>query len=401
MPAPAQVTKLILELASAEGFHRAGVAPATARVRYRAFRRWLADGKSGSMAFLSAPHQLAARRDLGQVARDARTVVTVALAYDCERGDNPQARIPGFVARYARGTDYHVVLRQKLSRLGRRLADELGRTVGARPCVDSAPVLERDLAEASGIGFVGKNTMLIAPGLGSYIVLGELLLDIAAEPTGDANQAAEPTGDKDVATRCGSCTACLDACPTGAFDDAFVLDARRCISYLTIEHRGTVPRSLRASVGNMVFGCDICQEVCPYNAAAPARTPPAPELACERAERAQPDLLRLLDMGANQTRKWVEGTAMRRANRHMLRRNACVALGNSGRSEAVAPLSRVLAADPNPLVRGHAAWALGRLGARDALEQALDCEPDAYVRSEISEALSCRPAATGREPPER
>jgi len=291
------------------------------------------------------------------------------------------------IARYARGADYHVVMRRKLTALAEAVAAGVGRPVAARACVDSAPLLERDLAEVAGIGFAAKNTMLIAPGLGSYILLGELLLDIAAAPT-TALDAAAP--------RCGSCRACLDACPTGAFVGAHVLDARRCISYLTIEHRGVIDRALRPAMGAMIFGCDICQEVCPFNAAAPDRTPPDPELAPLTDDRGAPDLARLLGLGANQMRRFLDGTALRRANRDQLLRNVCIALGNSGDAAAIPALARALA-DRSPIVRGHAAWGLGRLGAADICAAALAAEADPYVRSELSAALAeC--AASARAP---
>jgi len=349
---PAEVSELIVAEARARGFHRVGITSIGAATRYRAYREWLDAGYAGSMVYLAAPHQLEARRDPRALASNARTIAVVALAYAHRGGDEPGDGPRGFVARYARGRDYHTVVRHKLQELADAIATGVGRPIAARPCVDSAPVLERDYAETAGIGFTAKNTMTIAPGLGSYLVLGELLLDVDAEPT--------PALDR-TAPRCGDCTACLDACPTHAFAEPYVLDARRCISYLTIEHRGVIDRRLRPAMGNMIFGCDVCQQVCPYNAAAPARTPPAPELSPVGADRGALDLIGLLGLGANQLRKLVDGSALRRANRRQLLRNACIALGNSGDAAAVAALERAVA-DRDPVVRGHAAWALGRLG---------------------------------------
>jgi epoxyqueuosine reductase len=372
---PAEVTRRLVDEARRLGFHRAGVAAIDAPTRYRAYRRWLADGYAGSMAYLSAPHHLEARRDLRALAERARTVVVVALAYARGGGDAAAADGPhGFVARYARGADYHTVLFRKLGALADALAAALGRPVAARPCVDSAPVLERDLAEAAGLGFVAKNTMLIAPGLGSYLVLGELLLDVDAAPT-PAVEASAP--------RCGECRACLDACPTNAFVGPHVLDARRCISYLTIEHRGVIDPALRAPIGTRMFGCDVCQDVCPFNAAAPDRVAAAEELRGE----ANLDPIAILGMGSHQIRRLVDGTAMRRATRAMLRRNACVALGNAADAAAVPVLTAVLRGTGEPVVRGPAAWALGRLGAHATLGAARDAEKDTYVTSEIVAAL--------------
>jgi epoxyqueuosine reductase len=377
---PAETAQLIVDEARELGFHRVGIASVDTPVRYREYRQWLAAGHAGSMAYLSAAHQLEARRNLRALAEGARTAVVVALAYAKSGGDETGGGPRGFVARYARGADYHSVVWGKLTALADELSRRLGRPVAARPCVDSAPVLERDLAEAAGLGFAAKNTMLIAPGLGSYFVLGELLLDVDAEPT--------PALDRS-APRCGDCRACLDACPTDAFTAPHSLDARRCVSYLTIENGGVIDRALRPAIGTMVFGCDVCQQVCPYNAAAPDRAEPSPELAPRRPDSGALDLVRLLGLGANQLRKLVDGTAMRRANRTQLMRNACVALGNSGDELAVPALARALR-DRNPIVRGHAAWGLGALGAFNELEAASATEDDVYVRSEITAALAAR-----------
>jgi epoxyqueuosine reductase len=252
----------------------------------------------------------------------------------------------GAVARYARGTDYHIVVRDKLVALGEAIAGAAGRAVASRVCVDSAPVLERDLAQRAGLGFAGKNTLLITRGVGSYTVLGELLLDVEVEIDHDG-------GDR---VGCGSCRACLDACPTGAFVAERVLDARRCISYLTIESEAAIPEELRPRLGPWIFGCDVCQEVCPYNASAP-RTPTSDD------ERGHPDLVALATAPSNQLRRFVRRTALRRVSRAQLLRNVCVALGNLGDQAAVPALTARLD-DPSPLVREHAAWALAEITRR-------------------------------------
>jgi epoxyqueuosine reductase len=359
------------------GFARAAIVPIEPPRRHELYASWLARGMHGEMAYLAAPAHLSARGDLRELLAEARALVVVALAY--ERAE-PQGLIGlrGRIARYARGDDYHLVVRDKLVALADRLADELGRPVAARPCVDSAPMLEREWAERGGLGFVAKNTMLIAPGLGSYVVLGELLVDVELAATAPA----EPPKP-----RCGSCRACLDACPTGAFSDAYVLDARRCISYLTIEHQGSIPRELRAAIGTWVFGCDVCQEVCPFNAGAgePAGLQP------RSAEHALPDLVALAARGANQLRQFVKRTAMRRVSREVLLRNVAVALGNTGSPDAIPALASLLQ-HASPLVRGHAAWALGQLGAADVLAAYDDADPD--VLAELSAARET--AATRR-----
>lgn len=337
---------------------------------------WLDRGMNGEMAYLAGE-----RGDPTALLRAARSVIMVALPY--ARGDDVPLRagsegrpLTGYVARYARGTDYHMVIRQKLRALADACATLVGRAVLARPCVDTAPLLERAAAQRAGLGFVAKSSMTIVPGLGSYFLLGELLLDVDLEP------------GRPVPGQCGRCTACLTACPTNAFVDAYTLDARRCISYLTIELHGVIPRELRAPIGRMVFGCDICQDVCPFNHSRHER-PAAPELAA-RPELTEPDLIGLLELSATGYRRLVKRSALRRVSRERLQRNAAVALGNSGSPAALEPLLGALRANRSALVRLHCAWAIGRLGfvsARGELVIALALEFDPEVRSELRVAL--------------
>ncbi len=350
------------------GFHRAGIIPVEPAARHAIYDAWVADGYAGEMTWLASPEAQAQRRDVREIFPAARTLVVVGLSYG---GPTPT----GVIARYARGEDYHMTLKRKLTALTERIGAAAGQPVAARSCVDSAHVLERDLGERAGLGFVGKNTLLIAPGVGSYLLLGELLLDL------DVAATAEEPARK----RCGSCRLCLDACPTGAFVGEHILDARRCISYLTIELRGSIPRDLRPLMGTMIFGCDICQEVCPFNAG--QGVPGAPELAPGR--HAAPDLIALLGLGAAQFRQFVKRTALRRIPRAQLWRNVCVALGNAGDAGALPALRHALDGS-SPLVRGHAAWALGRLGDREALEARRLVEVDADVQEEIDLALALR-----------
>jgi len=341
---------------------------------------WLREGHHAGMDYL-----LGERHDPRQLLSEAKTLIAVALAYPGAPGLVPLrsaahgAPLTGIVARYARGEDYHDVMRKKLRRLADAVANLLGRPVLARHCVDTAPLLERAAAERAGLGFASKSTMTIIPGVGSYVMLGELLVD------------AEISADAPIAPRCGSCRLCLDACPTGAIVDAHVIDARRCISYLTIEHNGPIPRELRPLIGLRVFGCDVCQDVCPFNASAEGK-PSAPELAA-RPSLAAPDLIGLLELGSARYRQLVKGTALRRTHRAQLARNAAVALGNSKDPRAVIPLARALSAHTSSLVRGHAAWALGEIGepAREHGLQALSCarahDADEFVREEAALAL--------------
>jgi len=347
---------------------------------------WLSQGWHAEMGYLEGP-----RHDPRRLLDGAKTLIAVALAYPASRELVPLrssalgAPLTGVIARYARGEDYHDVLRKKLRRLADAVANLLGRPVMARHCVDTAPLLERAAAERAGLGFAAKSTMTIIPGVGSYVMLGELLVDV------------EIATDTPMAPRCGACRLCLDACPTGAFVDAHVLDASRCISYLTIETTGPIPRELRPLIGVRVFGCDVCQDVCPFNAAAEGK-PSAPEL-MPRPSLAAPDLIELLELGSARYRQFVKGSALRRTHRAQLARNAAVALGNAGDPRAIVPLARAVAAHTSALVRGHAAWALGELGepARALAESTLGCaaahDPDPFVRDEASLALTRMGAA--------
>jgi epoxyqueuosine reductase len=360
----------IAAIARELGFARAAIVPVEPPRRHALYASWLAAGHAGDMAYLARPDHVEPRGDLHALLDSARSLVVVALAYDRADPVPPESLLRGRIARYARGEDYHLVMRDKLVLLADRLARELGAPVASRPCVDSAPVLEREWAERAGLGFIAKNTMLIAPGLGSYVVLGELLVDAALAPTAP---------DAPPKPRCGSCSACLDACPTGAFVDAYVLDARRCISYLTIEHHGVIPRELRAQMGTWVFGCDVCQEVCPFNAGTGEGNDPL--LTPRSVEHALPDLIALAGKGANQLRQLVKRTAMRRVPREVMLRNVAIALGNTGDARAIPALVALLA-DRAPLVRAHAVWALGQLGATDVLDAHADDDPN--VRAELA-----------------
>lgn len=374
---PAGLTRALVTVGGELGFARVGVTTAepleAARAHLEAF---LAAGYAGTMAYL----ERLPRHDPRTLLPEARSVVVVAAAHgvrDLVPLRSRDGRLLGSVARYARGADYHGVLRGLLSELAARLATLAGRPLLARVCVDTAPLLERALAARAGIGFAAKSGMVIAPGLGSYFLLGELVTDLELEPS------------TAIRAGCGSCRACLDACPTRAFVGPQVLDARRCIAYLTIESSAPIPRELRSAIGQRVFGCDVCQEVCPYNAAGREPNGPLPA----RPELTTLDLVGLLELGSSGYRRLVQGSALRRASLRMLQRNAAVALGNSDDPRGVPALERALANNPSPLVRGHAAWALGALcrhatpTTRGALERAALGDSDAFVRAEATAAL--------------
>jgi epoxyqueuosine reductase len=358
--------------AHALGFELVGIAPAGPADGFERLRDWLARGFAGAMEYM--PRHADARRHPSAILPEVRSVVMVGMNYryagDVSRpektgtgtgagtGTEAQGPVPvpagssprprGRVARYARGADYHDVLRERLKQLLAWLQGERPGCRG-RAVVDTAPLLERDYARRAGLGWFGKNTMLLNRRHGSYFFLGALLTDVELVP-----DAPHETN------HCGTCTACLDACPTDAFPAPGVLDARRCVSYLTIELRGPVPEELREGLSDWVFGCDVCQEVCPWN----RKVPPA----SEPALAPRPDLVALaleevLGLSEEEYRRRFAGTALTRPRRAGLLRNAALALGNTGGPEALPALRRALS-DPEPLVREAASWAVGRIEAR-------------------------------------
>jgi epoxyqueuosine reductase len=291
-----------------------------------------------------------------------------------EAGTPSAAR--GQIARYALGDDYHDVMLARLKALLAEIRARYGEELPGRAYVDSGPLLERDLAQRAGLGWWGKNTNLLHRHLGSYFFLGALLLGLELEP------------DVPTTAHCGTCTRCLDACPTQAFIAPYLLDARRCISYLTIELKGPIPRELRPLIGDWIYGCDICQEVCPWNRKAPPTREPAFQ---PREGLSAPELIPMLAMTDEEFRARFRGSPIQRTKRRGLLRNVAVALGNARDPAAVPALRAALERDPEPLVRGHAAWALGRIGgpaARAALRAAAATETDAYVSEEIALALA-------------
>jgi epoxyqueuosine reductase len=384
------LTQDILAHARTLGFDLAGVARVGPPPHAGRFTAWLADGYHGEMAYLAA--RAAERVDPSLYAPGARSLIVLAANYNPAFPQQPVPRAPSGarIARYATLADYHDVLKPRLYDLDAFIRQHTGRQELGKVFVDSAPVLERDFAERAGLGFIGRNTCLIAPELGSWTFLAGLMvteeLEAGSWKLGAGRWGAEAGSPRSGASEgCGRCTRCLDACPTRAFVAPYVLDARRCISYLTIELRGLIPRDLRPSVGNWVFGCDVCQEVCPYNRLAPTTAWPVPV-----ADRtlSTPPLRELLTLDEAGFRVRFHGTPVMRAKRRGLVRNACVAAGNAGDTELVPNLITLLA-DPEPLVRGHAAWALGRscgTGAARALAQASLVETVAWVRAEIAAA---------------
>jgi epoxyqueuosine reductase len=345
------------------GFNLVGIARLGPVRSWPRLEAWINAGLHGEMVYMARGAEL--RADTTRPEPGMRTAIVVALDYG---GREPA----GPIARYARGRDYHNVMRARLRDLHRALEAQHGARFAARPYVDSGPVLERDLAQLAGLGWIGKNTMLINPRMGSFFLLGALFtaLDLPADEPFEAD-------------RCGTCTRCLDACPTQAFPSARVLDATRCISYLTIENRGEIPSALRELMQEHIFGCDVCQDVCPFNEkfatsvaerAFAARAPGEPPWGVEPEPRnvgqsgqqrsspphpgtRSPSLIELMAMDENAWDAFSRGSALRRVSRSGFRRNTAIALGNRGNEDAV-PLLEDALHDTDPVVRVHAAWAL-------------------------------------------
>lgn len=374
----AELTQQLKEKARALGFSMVGVVEARPSPHLEAYFRWLAQEYQGTMGWMARPDRQIRRRDLDVILPGVRSLVSVGLDYQTitlppEIAEDP-AR--GRISNYAWGVDYHDLMTPRLQELAAWLRAEAGGEVADKVYVDTGAILERDHAAAAGLGFTGKNTMLIAPRRGSWFFLGELLTTVSLKPDTPAPM-----------PNCGSCRRCLDACPTAAFPRPYVLDARRCISYLTIELKEWIPRELRPLMGNWVYGCDVCQVVCPFNRFAR----PAEEAAFrpESVDVAAPPLRELLALDEAGFAARFEGSPIKRIKRQRLVRNAAVAAGNWGSPEAVPALLPLLE-DESALVRGHAAWALGEIGAAAGMariETALATEEDEVVREELARAL--------------
>jgi epoxyqueuosine reductase len=388
---PARLGEAVRARAGALGFDLVGITTAEPTGHLAFYRRWLEEDRQGEMGYLARPDAVARRGDLGRTLEGVRSVIVVGHEYyQPDPPGAPEDPSRAVIARYARGRDYHKVVKKKLTALGKWLEEEV-RAGGAadasappvawRAYVDTGPLLERDLAWRAGLGWFGKNTMLIHPRKGSYFFLGVLLTNLELAPD-------EPFK----ADHCGSCRACLDACPTGALlgrdaNGAPVMDATLCISYLTIEHKGAIPAALRPLIGNRVYGCDICQEVCPWNqrfAEVAAERDYAPRPAWEAEWDRDPDdpeddgpteavipttdgpaLVDLMRMSEDEWDAYTRESAMRRPGYSGLRRNVAIALGNwlaacdTPDPEAVGELVAALS-DEDPVVAEAAAWGLGR-----------------------------------------
>jgi len=337
---------LVRRYARDAGFDEARIAPAKAPPVLAHFRRWVEAGRAGTMDYLTS--QADRRSDVTAAFPWARSVVVAALQYDTPHPYSTEApRGAAWIARYAWGDDYHEVVRARLEALRSALGEAFG-SFESRAYVDTGPVAEKAYAVAAGVGSYGKNTCVLNPRLGSWFFIGVLITDLDLAPDAPASDI------------CGTCRSCLDACPTRAFPEPYVLDARRCISYLTIEVKDTIDPDLRGSMGRHVFGCDICQDVCPWNRkrAVSGGTPFEP-----RPGNVAPSFEELTRLSPEEFQRRFRKNPIKRSKRRGLLRNVAVAMGNAGSAEHLGLLEG-LANDEDPIVREHAAWGLERLRAR-------------------------------------
>ena len=366
----AEDTAWIVEQARAEGFDLCGVVRAEGFPELERLAEWLRRGYGGEMWYLEDSR----RADLRAVLPQVRSVIVCALNYNTDfplsasrssAGHSPQKPPTGWISRYAWGDDYHDVLWNLLNRLAARLPERFPEEHEARAYADTGPISERVLAKHAGLGWIGKNTLLLNQTLGSWFFLGVVLTSLELKPSRTAGDAPAPD-------LCGSCRKCIDACPTDAFVEPYVMDARRCISYLTIELRGPIPGEHREAMGTHVFGCDICQDVCPWNRKAPLthRAEFAPREFSGDSSRTslfEPDLEWLLSLTEEEYRAVFRGSALKRAKWRGLMRNACIAAGNAAASPGINGLARIAvlledhAGGEDPVIAESARWALSRI----------------------------------------
>ena len=369
------LTQQIHARANDLGFELVGITPAAQSETIARYRQWIENGYAGKMGYLE--RHLPLKVDVRQLLAEAKSVISLAMNYYTL--DPPKALADdlahGQISRYAWGDDYHDVIRQRLSELVDFIKKTAETELKTRVCVDTAPIIEREYAQKAGIGWIGKNTNLIHWRSGSWYFLAEVLINIDLE-----SDTAPLRGS------CGTCTRCIEACPTDAIIEPNLLDSRLCISYLTIELKERIPKALRPKIGNLIFGCDICQEVCPWNSKAVPTDEPAFQ---PRDGNLTPKLLSLIGMTQQEFSRRFKGSPIKRTKRRGFLRNVLVAIGNWGEPRAVPALKDALA-DDEPLVRSHAAWALGKIGgdtAKQILQTRLAVETEQEVIVEVQDAL--------------
>ena len=366
------LTRKVKALARELGFAPVGITSADPPENWAFYKSWVDKGYAGEMGYLQ--RNLDRRADPATLVPGARSIICVGMNYLPETADDSPKEPSGRISCYARGDDYHDVMKAKLLKLLEGIR-ELDPGTEGRAYVDTGPVLEREFASRAGLGWFGKHTNLIEKRSGSWFFIGELIVTTELSPDAPATD------------HCGTCTKCIEACPTDAILEPYVLDSNRCISYLTIELKGPIPKDLREGMGDWVYGCDVCQDVCPWNLKQ-ARSTAEPAFQA-RAGFERPDLRELLGLDQEAFSTRFRKSPIKRTKRRGLLRNAAVALGNVGDESDVAALAGALA-DDEPLIRRHAAWALGRIGGDDALKallEGLDREADDDVTDEIRSAL--------------
>jgi epoxyqueuosine reductase len=367
------------------GFNLVGVTQPDPPPHVKVYANWLNQGRHGEMSYLSTDRARTRRADPSLILPQCKSILILGMDHTIPspskkisgKDATPDQTLWGRIASYSWGKDYHDVIPLRLQELVEFIEARVGEPVSNRWYTDTGPILERELAQRAGLGWIGKNTCLINPAQGSFFLLAELFLGIELEP--------DPPFTAD---RCGTCTRCLEACPTGCILLDRTIDASHCISYLTIELKGEIPIELRPQIDNWIFGCDICQQVCPWNQ----------RFADVNGEKGltgniqlgYPDPIKELSLSPQEFNIKFKGSPIKRAKRRGYLRNAAVVLGNLKPTTSVSPLIKSLLDETEPLVRGHAAWALGQIGgdlAREALGEAAVNEKDAYVLGEIHTAL--------------
>ncbi len=366
------------EIAEESGFNFAGLTNLEPLPSYSKYEEWISAGYHSGMQYLANPSTMPTRRDPSQFFTDAKSIVFLGLRYPVDRIYPKPAGIRGRVASYAWGADYHSVIPSTVRSFVDCLESFTGRVILYKLSVDSSPVLEKPLASRAGLGWQGRNSCLIHPRFGSFFFLAGVFLSISIEEP--------PTQIPD---QCGTCHRCVDACPTGCILPDRTIDAGRCLSYLTIENKGLIPHELRPLMGDWLFGCDICQSVCPWNKK-PDDTRVHPAFLPNDQESMFPDLDGITRLTNEEFRHVYKGSPILRTKRSGLLRNAAVVLGNTGDTRVLPILKRLLEEESDPLIRIHAAWGIGRLGStksRDVLSRALKRETDSSVLEEIKYTL--------------
>jgi epoxyqueuosine reductase len=378
---PVELKRAIKTHASRLGFSLVGVTTGESLPHEQEFIKWLDFGRHGEMSYLSTPHSRQYRAHPRRILPECRSVLVLGVRYPVplpvKSSDLSELAMRGKIASYAWGIDYHEFLPIRLKSLVGFIEEKVGHTVLNRWYTDTGPILERELAQRSGLGWIGKNTCLIHPRLGSYYLLAEILLELEIEP--------DPPFAYD---RCGSCVRCIQACPTSCILPDRTLDARRCISYLTIELKGSIPPELRPLMDGWVFGCDVCQQVCPWNRFA---TTPADSTFAQLITQPNPDLLSELAQSKVEFNQKYRYSPFSRAKWRGFQRNISVGLGNLSNPSALLALTQLLETNPEPLVRGHAAWAIGQIKGEQTiaiLVTAASQEKDPYVLQEIKNAMA-------------